>query len=1070
MITYFLAGFPFQRLLPPNGPWAWLVWLLLGGLLLRWLWRQPRPSAWGRAEWLWLLSLLLLTPLSIGLFGLRLSSASLLPIPALGPPPVAPLLPLLAALPWVLAVARLGSLPGAVLAGLSGLLLAFWSTRSPFTALEHAWVAGLFAGAVQQVYGSRLFAWLRQPLVAAGALALVYPLMYLLSAPFWASADLVTALDFALASVTSVTLSAGLPLLLAGLALQFIQTRGWLAPAPAALQVAPNQRSLEGRLLFTLGPVVLLAFAALAGLSWWSASRAAERLLNERVQSAVQVTAGSVPFLLETGQNLIAQLAGNPSLPDASPATAQEVLQNHLRAVPYFEQLFYLDTGGNSVAGLPQADLLQLPPSQAELEAVNLAIQGLGFQVVSAPASSPQSNAAQLAFVAAVRNANGQVRGVLLGRTSLASNPFAQPAVQSLRSLTALGGQGFLLDGDGRIVLAADPGALLQPYNNSRGPAALQYSDAAPDGSRRFVSYLPVTGSNWAVAAHWPARLSQQLALELVLPIGLVLMALAALAYWLLRSSLRAVTGPLHTLMGEAKRLATGDLQAPLGVTGADEVGRLADAFESMRLALKERVDEGQRLLSVSQGLSASLDASTHVDPILNAALASGAAAARLVLRSESSEISGYGLGPAARSSQGLDKQIFDLSAKQDRILLTNPARARLKAAPGTSLPQAIAAFALRQQEQYLGVLWLAYDQPQTFDPKTVQYLETLADQAGQAGLNAYQYASAQQGRQRFEAAWNAVPEPVLLTDAGDQVLFANPAALEALDKPAEAVLGAALPGLLALPPGEQAAAGFEIELGSQVYLATVSALQAAGQAVGKVVYLRDLSSLRRAENARSDFLATLSHDLHEPLDQTQGYVQMLAAQGQLNEQQSNYLRKIEHNLENIARLSSNLTDIERVSGLKSLELQTFPIATLIQDVLSELTPRARQKNLDLVQHTAGTAQPLRADRTLLQRALHNLLDNAIKFSPRESVIQISSVYAGDRLTLAITDHGSGIAPLDLPQIFQAKPGAERKSSGLVIVRSVVERHGGRVWAESELGSGSTFFMELPLAPYQAAG
>ncbi|MCW5876125.1 MAG: HAMP domain-containing protein [Anaerolineales bacterium] len=1070
-MTYFLAGLPFQRLLPPNSPAAWAAWLLLGALLLRWLWKQPRPAAWGRRQWLWALALLALTPVAILLFGLRLPSAGLLPIPALGPPPVAPLLPLLAALPWALAIARLGPVPGVLLAGLSGLLLAVWNTRSPFTPLEHAWLAALYAAALGQAYGTRLFAWLRQPLVAAAALSLLYPLFYVLTAFFWAAGDPVAALDFALAGLVPAALAVAAPLLLAGLVLQILQARGLLARPAAAEQAAPNQRSLEGRLLFTLGPVVLLAFLALAALAWWSASRAAERLLSERVQSAVGVAAGSVPFLLETGQTLIAQLAADPRLPDASPGAAQDVLQTHLRAVPYFEQLFYLDTGGNTVAGHPVPNFTQVSPSVAEVEAVALAIQGLGFQTLSAPPAGPDGEAAQLAFVAAVRNTNGQVRGVLVGRTSLASNPFAQPAVQSLRSLASLGGQGFLLDGDGRIVLAGDPTAMLQPYNGQRGPAPLHYSEAAPDGSRRFVSYLPVTGSNWAVAAQWPARLSQQLALELVLPIGLVLLALAALAFLLLRISLRSVTASLHTLMTEARRLSTGDLQAPLTLSGADEVGRLAAAFESMRQALKARVDESQRLLSVSQGLSASLDASAHIDPILNAALASGAAAARLVLRGgEKGELAGYGLGPAARNVQGLDEQVMELSAKQKRILLTNPARARLKAGSGAALPEAIAAFSLRQGDEHLGVLWLAFDQAQEFENKTIDYLETLAEEAAKAAMNARQYSSASLGRRRLEAAWNAVPDPVLLVDAVQQILFANPAALQALGRPAEAVLGAPLHTLLALPQGEAAAGGIEIELGNAVYQGSIAELQDGGETIGKVVYLRDLSALRQAENARSDFLATLSHDLHDPLDQTKGYVQMLAAQGELNEQQTGYLRKIEHNLENIARLSSNLTDIERVSGLKSLELQAFSLDELIKDVLEELAPRARQKKLDFARHISGTARPLRADRTLLQRALYNLLDNAARFSPREGIVQISSSFTADTVTVAISDQGSGIAPLDLPRIFESRQDAERKSSGLVIVRSIAERHGGRVWAESELGAGSTFFLELPLAPFQTSG
>src|SRR5690606_20992853 len=124
------------------------------------------------------------------------------------------------ALPWAFAIVRLGPLPGVLLAGFSGLLLAFWGTRSPFTPLEHAWLAAAFAAALSQPYGTRLFAWLRQPLVAAGLLALLYPLVYTLTAFFWAAGDPVAALDFAVAGIGAAAISAGLPLLLAGAALQ----------------------------------------------------------------------------------------------------------------------------------------------------------------------------------------------------------------------------------------------------------------------------------------------------------------------------------------------------------------------------------------------------------------------------------------------------------------------------------------------------------------------------------------------------------------------------------------------------------------------------------------------------------------------------------------------------------------------------------------------------------------------------------------------------------------------------------------------------------------------------------
>lgn len=1076
MSFYFLETFQFQRLLPPLGFLSWFAWLGLAGLVTWLVWRlRGLNHKLGRNQWIWLASLVGLIPISILLFSVRLPSEGLLPIPALGPPAVGPLLPILAAIPWVLAIPLLGPIPAIGLAFFSGLFLAFWDTRSPFTPLEIALFAALFATALTQPYRTRLFRWLRQPLVAGLVLAAVYPLVYLLTAFFWAAGDPLSSLDFALARLLEVTFAVGVPLLIAGGLLQGLRARLPLfAKVGASSQPAPSERSLEARLLFTLAPIVLLAFFALGALAWWSANRSAEELLGDRAQASAELAADSVPFLLETGQNLILQLAGDTRLADASAQNALVLLQNHLRAIPYFEQLVLLDTGGNTLVAYPVADFADLQPGPAEFEAVSLAIQGMAFQALTVAPLDPESSAAQLSFVAAVRNDNGQVRAVLLGRTNLASNPLGQPVLQSLHSINALGGEGYLIDGEGRIVLAPSAAAILQPYNGRLSEIALSYEDSGPDGSRRFVNYVPVTGSSWAVVTHLPGRLSQALALELALPILLVLLVLAVVAYWLLRASLRAVTSPLQELISESRRIAAGDLQAPLTVKSADEVGRLATAFESMRQALQARVGETQRLLSVSQGVSTNLDAGAHIDPILEAALAGGAVSARLVFSADANgkNLVGFGRGAASAQHQGLDEQVLSLSRTQRRVLLTNPARARLKAAKGAALPQSLAAFALEDGGETLGALWVAFDTPQTFAPDAVHYLETLAGQAAKAASNARLYSTANVGRQRLEAVLQSDPDPLLVSDEHQRVVFANRAAKEALTINDDAAVGVNINQIIPdaklaawLRSGE-ASSEMELEIGGVPYRAEAFILQDNARPLGMVLQLRNLSQSKQIESSRNELLSTLSHDLHDPLELTKGYVNMLGMVGDLNEQQAAYLQKIEHSVENISHLAANLLDIERVSGVKGLQVQSFPVADLVKDVCDELVARARQKKIDFAtQKVLGQVQPLQADRTLLQRALYNLVDNAIKFSPRDGVVEVKTKFARDQVTLSVTDHGVGIAPLDLPSVFEAGQGKARKASGLVIVKSIVERHGGRAWAESELGTGSTFHIELLLTP-----
>jgi signal transduction histidine kinase/HAMP domain-containing protein len=1061
----------FLRLLLPTGILGWMVIGLLA-VVAAWLVRRfpGRNIAWDRISIAWLLALSMAVPLAILAVTVRLPADGALPIPALGSPALGPLLPLLAAIPWMLATARLGTLPGVLLAALSGLMLAFWDTRSPFTAVEYGLMAAALGAMLGQGYRARFYDWLRQPLMAGIVISVVYPILYIATSFFWASGDPVAGLDFALSRVFWVAINFAAPVLIAVIVLQLLAVRvPQFVLVPAASQPAPTERSLEARFLFTLGPVVLLAFLALAALGWWTAGRAADQLYSERFSASVDLAADSVPFLLETGQNLMLQLAGDTRLADALQAEALTALQSHLRAVPYFEQLVLLDTGGNTIVSFPLAETFGEQSESQELEAVGLALQGLSLQYFTIQPVDETNPAAQLSFVAPVRNSNNQVRAILIGRTSLLSNPFAQPIVQSLQGINALGGQGLLIDGDGRIAMAPQVAALLQPYNGRGGNVALAYEDAGTDGARRQVRYEPVTGSNWAVVVQWPARLTQQLALNIALPMLGVLIILAIVAYGLLRYSLRSVTSSLQELVADTKRIAAGDLKAPLAAKSADEVGRLGLAFEKMRQTLQSRMEEIQRLLTVSQGVSSSMDIRSQIDPLLDAALASGAGVARLVFRGDGRQKPvSFGRGEDKKIHKDLDAQMVTLTEKQNRVLLTNPARASLKVDKGSELPAALAAFALRNGEQHLGALWLAYDSPQTFEAERVRYLETLAEQAAKAAANARLYVDASGAKRRYEGLLKVGTDIVILTDESDQIVFANPAAVNLFANGNGDLIGISLseflhqPELFEMVLGGRGDGTTEATIAGRIYIANYAMIEEDGKALGRALVLRDISMSKKAETARTESLATLSHDLRDPLELTKGYLSMLGMVGDLNEQQTNYVEKIEHSIENMSRLASEMLDLERLASRGGLQLEKVALQPLLLETAGELEPRARQKKIEFALPKADKAAPaVEADATLLQRAFYNLLDNAIRLSPREGRIDVKIGYGKDRATVSITDRGPGIAAIDLPKIFD--PGSRKRTAGLGIVKSVVERHGGRVSVDSELGTGSTFHCELPL-------
>ncbi len=1070
-----------QRILPPNSLLGWLIWIVWLALLALFVRGQLAAlHQWRRAEWGRFLLLALATQLAALLLVLHFPAEYVLPIPGSGAPAQGVLLPLLAALPWMLAAARWGRLPGAVLGALSGLMVALLDTRSPYNVLEYATLGALFGALLHQSYRSRFFASLRQPLSAALLLALLFPLLYVGDALFWAGASQAASLDFALSRLPWVALALALQLFIGALFLRFAQRRlPDLLPRVEARDASPAERSLEGRLLFALGPVVALLFIALASLTWFGAGRAASQLQSERIATGVDVAADGVPFLLETGQTLVQQLAADPRLTTGSPGEVRVLLADYLSAVPYFEQFVYLDAAGVSRAGFPVASFDGLKPTQRELDAVALALQGLPLQFFAIPPLDENSTAAQLSFVTAVRDEGGNPAGALVGRTRLNANPFAQPVIQSLDSIADLGGQALLLDGDGRIVYSPTGVSLLADYSGQRGDAPLIYQDTGADGARRQVLYQPATGSAWAVVAQVPAILAQQLALSIVWPVLLVLLLLALVAYGLLRLSLRSVTGGLGDLAREAHRIAAGDLDAPLSVRGADEVARLGQAFESMRQRLKQRQDENQRLLNVSQQIAGSLEMRSQIDPILEAALAGGATSARLVFGGAAdleSDLVGFGRGELSETYAALDAQVLPMTRTQARVLLTNPARARLQPPAGAPHPTALAAFALNHEGDHLGALWLAYGHAQTFPAESVRYLETLAGQAALAAANARLYLNARIGRQRMEAILAATPDPVLVSDQGDRLLLANPAAMSLLGIEHLPVQGSRVdqvieaPDLLALLKSGGAATG-EVRLrNEQIYHATVTPIEIDGEPMGRACVLRDITQFKQSEEMRSEFLSAVSHDLRDPLERISNALTMLGMVGELNERQESYAEEIANTAQSMDNLVGNLLNLQRVEGGQGLQLQATDILALLHEVRDSLQARARQKQIDIVIEQPVSSLPAAtADPALLRQALYNVLDNAIKFSPRGKPVQVG-VNSGDgTLLIEITDQGVGIAPVDLPHIFERmyRPSGSAQADGggmgLAIVKSVVERHRGRVWAESELGAGSRFYVEIPL-------
>ncbi len=227
---------------------------------------------------------------------------------------------------------------------------------------------------------------------------------------------------------------------------------------------------------------------------------------------------------------------------------------------------------------------------------------------------------------------------------------------------------------------------------------------------------------------------------------------------------------------------------------------------------------------------------------------------------------------------------------------------------------------------------------------------------------------------------------------------------------------------------------------------------------------------LGEVEALKEEFFSTISHELRNPLTSIQGAVWLLlrnGGTGPVAPQQERLLAIIRSDAEKLLRLINQILDLSKChSGMLRLELRPADLGHLIENAAQEVRPLAEEKGVALTVAVPDSSPKLVCDEERVQQVLVNLLSNAVKFTPRGGEVRLTMAEEGETVTICVGDTGVGIPPDHLPHVFdryyQAHRGRGGTGLGLATVKGFVEAHGGRVWAESEEGKGSCFFVALP--------
>jgi PAS domain S-box-containing protein len=878
---------------------------------------------------------------------------------------------------------------------------------------------------------------------------------------------------------------------------------------------------------------VYLLFVVVVLLGGVGVDAVIEQQLRTDVQAANQALAQEIAvqtsLQFRDSENALAGL-GNLAAQVGTPEATARIFQAWKAARSNVDHVYWLDPVGDVVVFWPSSGQIGVVGSEfSPPDVVQRALKVTGPVFEVGMAVEPTPNAGVI-LAQSVRAKSGTLVGIVAASLSLSE--LSKPLENVVQAQQRQGRHLMIsiIDESGQLIATPDSKRILYSVLDELPGAdqALQGHAASslgpgPNGQDWLFSAVPVPFIGWAVVVQQPA--SEALAViaqfHLWLLTAALLFAIGGLLFWLML--LVRVIRPLHTLALEHQALPASEQSIPKDATVLaarfDEVGDLARSLVRLERDGLEKLGELRTLLETSNAVVGSLEPRAVVGKIMREVrrLVDVQAAAVLlpdeqgVLRVLVSD------GHSERYDQELSLSPENVSSAAVLALRDGKPVQKLLSPGQPSFSfddgfRAVLAIPIISRHAGGVVLLVHRTEPHPFNQREIDLLLTFANYATLAWEHAvlYErsderlrevarenerlYRQAAEEKQTLEAIMGSMSDGLVLTGTDGTVLYANQGASAITGLPIEELEGRPTGALhdalrtTAVDPEEykrvlaQAKSAETTESVVEVrrdgrrraiHLRQFDVNDESGRAIGRGLLLRDVTREREVDEFKTTLLAAVGHEVRTPLAAIKGHASTLLQEDVTwpLADQRHFLQTISGEADRLAQLVSNLLDLSRQeAGL--LLLNHTP--TRVQDLVAKTIKRLDHLGTVIVVQIPADLPLVNVDSGRIEVVLHNLVANALVYG--EGEVRITAERRDDGIVVSVSDNGPGIAPDELPHVFErfyrARHGRQQRSGGtglgLAICKAFIEAHGGVIWAESS-GRGTTFSFSLPLVSPAAA-
>ena len=375
-------------------------------------------------------------------------------------------------------------------------------------------------------------------------------------------------------------------------------------------------------------------------------------------------------------------------------------------------------------------------------------------------------------------------------------------------------------------------------------------------------------------------------------------------------------------------------------------------------------------------------------------------------------------------------------------------------------------------RDEIVGAMQLLNKEDGDFDDQDIERALSIASAIAIAVTNALLFEAAESQETQLEVTLEHNLNPIVITDGKGHVHLLNQQARKRLHLSTD-VIGK--PAIDVIQPPELANLLLEDNVqpeelvlpDNSVWLPRVGPVPGNG----RILTLHDITHIRELDKSKDQIVTTMSRDMRTPLEQINELVAKLGEEGELSGSQQEISEEILQTTDRMMDMVNGLLELAKVNNRIAPVNQECDLLEIVSEVVNDYQELALSKRVALVLTASPGIEMIQGNPAQLRTALSNLVDNAIKFSPRDEKIEIVVQEKDDCLYVEVQDRGDGITEEDMPHIFEefyrGEDGQSKVSGaglGLTLVHSIAVAHGGEIWAESHNGAGSTFILRLPIS------